>query len=90
MTSPDRRAAAEKVRLGYAAYTPPAVGSAPTQAQGNAAGPQPQKQRRSREQGAAVADAPRLNGVVADHRAAEKVHPVTTAYRHCVGLHAGL
>ena len=77
MTSPDRRAAAEKVRLGYAAYTPPAVGSAPTLAQGSVAGPQPQKQRRSRGQGPVVADALRMNGVGTDHRSADKVRSMT-------------
>ena len=82
MPSPDRRAAAEKVRLGYAAYTPPAVGSTPAQAQGSAAGPQPQKQRRSRGQAPAVADAPRMNGAVTDHRSADQVpfaQPLRTA-----------
>jgi len=86
MTSPDRRAAAEKVRLGYAAYTPPAVGSAPTQAQGSAAGPQPQKQRRSRGQGPAAAEAPRMNGVVRDHLGTDKVHTVTIEHQEWMGI----
>ena len=86
MSSPDRRAAAEKVRLGYAAYTPPAVGSAPTQPQGSAAGAQLQKQRRSRGQAQAAMDAPRMNGVLADPRSAVQVRSPTMLHHyvwHC-------
>ena len=83
-TSPDRRAAAEKVRLGYAAYTPPAIGS--TQPQGDAVRPQLQRQKRGGGQGTPAADAPRMNGVTTDHRipsqVMDQVQMLLSAQRH--------
>ena len=67
VASPDRRVAAEKVRHGYAAYTPPVAGQPPGQPHGTADAAPTQRQRRGGGQ-QAPADVQRPNGVVVDRR----------------------